>query len=136
MKKDLVVGALGYSVISLALAFPWHFTLFKELYRSLGIYNRAEPIIPLGIGTLLLQGAVMAWLYPKAYPRERSLASALTFCWLMGAYLFSVSTMANAAKINVAPLSTWFAVQAAFHFLQFTLTGLAFAWIYRERHVL
>lgn len=118
----------------MALAWPWHFTLFKELYHSFGIYNRAEVIVPLGIASMLLQGAVMAWLYPKTYPRERSLASALTFCWLMGVFLFSVSTLANAAKINVAPLSNWFAIQAAFHFLQFTLTGLAFAWIYRERH--
>ena len=52
----------------------------------------------------------------------------------MGAFLFSISTMANAAKIVVSPLSTWFAVQTAFHFIQFTLVGFAFSWIYRERH--
>lgn len=136
MNRKLFLGMLGYSVVTLGLAAPWHFIWFKNLYHSLGMYNRAEPIIPLGIASMLLQGAIMAWLYPRAYPQNRSLASALFFCWLMGAFLFSVSTMANAAKIAVSPLSTWFAVQTAFHFLQFTLVGLAFSWIYREPHAL
>lgn len=136
MNRNLFLGTLGYSVVTLGLAAPWHFMWFKDLYHSLGIYNRAEPIIALGITSMLLQGAIMAWLYPRAFPQNRSLVSALSFCWLMGAFLFSISTMANAAKIVVSPLSTWFAVQTAFHFLQFTLVGLAFSWIYREHHAL
>lgn len=135
MKKDFVLGTLGYSAVTLALAGPWHFMLFKELYRSLGIYNRAEMIIPLGIASMLIQGIVMAWLYPHICARkDRSTGTALKFCWAMGLFLFSVSTMANAAKINVSSLSSWFAVQAAFHFIQFTFAGFVFAWIHRNSH--
>lgn len=134
MKKDFILGTAGYSIVTLGLAGPWHLVFFKSLYHSLGIYNRAEMIIPLGIASMIAQGAVMAWLYPKAFPKNRSLGSALAFCWSMGAFLFSVSTMANAAKIEVAPLSTWFAIQTAFHFTQFTLVGVAYALIYRDPH--
>lgn len=134
MKRDFALGTLGYSVVTLGIAAPWHFVLFKELYHSLGIYNRAEPIIPLGITSMLIQGAIMAWLYPRACPHERSLRSAMTFCWAMGLFLFSVSTLANAAKINVSPMPSWFAVQAAFHFIQFTFVGFVFARIYRDSH--
>jgi hypothetical protein len=133
MKRDFILGVAGYSIATLALAAPWHFVFFKELYHGLGIYNRAEPIIPLGITSMLVQGAVMAWLYPKAYPR-RSAWNAMLFSWAMGLFLFSVSTMANAAKINVSSISSWLAVQAAFHFVQFTLAGLVFAWIRRDSH--
>ncbi len=132
MNKRFILGSMAYSVITLGLGAPWHFMLFKELYHSLGIYNRAEPIIPLGIASMLVQGFVMAWLYPKAFPQDRSSGKALAFCWTMGIFLFSVSTMANAAKINVTSIGTWFGIQAAFHFVQFTLVGLAFAWVYRE----
>lgn len=130
--KQFAYGTVGYSVVTLALAAPWHFKLFKELYDSLGIYDRAEPIIALGIATILVQGAVMSWLYPKAFPRERSLRTALAFCGAIGVFLFSVSTMANAAKMQVSSLPAWFAVQAAFHAIQFTLAGFVFAWAFRE----
>lgn len=130
--RTLALGTLGYGAVTFAVAAPWHFVVFERLYHSLGIYNRPQPSIPLGVASMLVQGAVMSWLYPKACPRERSLGGALAFCWAMGAFLYSVSTMANAAKMEVTSLSTWLTVQAAFHALQFTLVGLAFAWIYRS----
>ncbi len=37
--------------------------------------------------------------------------------------LFSVSTLANAAKIVVADLGTWLTIQTAFHALQFVVAG-------------
>lgn len=31
------------------------------------MYNRTEPIIPLGMLSMLVQGVVMAYLYPQCY---------------------------------------------------------------------
>jgi hypothetical protein len=55
----------------------------------------------------------------------------------MGLFMFSVSTLANAAKIHVASMSTWLMVQTAFHLIQFTAVGIGIGLIYgpasRER---
>ncbi|MBI5771221.1 MAG: DUF1761 domain-containing protein [Verrucomicrobia bacterium] len=120
-----VLAALAYVVVSFALAAPWHFVLFKDLYHSFGIYNRADPIIPLGLLSMIVQGAVMAALYPRWYRGGAPAVEGIKFGLLMGVFLFSVSTLANAAKIEVKGLGGFLAVQAVFHLLQFVAAGAA-----------
>jgi hypothetical protein len=121
MKTALAV--VSYTVVSFALAAPWHFALFKDLYHSFGIYNRADPIVPLGLLSMLIQGGVMAVLYPRWYRGGHPAAEGVKFGLLLGLFLFSVSTLANAAKMEVAGLGAFLAVQAAFHLLQFAAAG-------------
>lgn len=129
MKKSIQT-TLAYSVVTMLIAMPWHFVLFKDLYHSLGIYNRPEPIIPLGLLSMFIQGVVIALIYPRYYQSGSHYKAALKFSLLMGAFLFSVSTLANAAKIEVSPMSTWLVLQAAFHLIQYLACGLAIGFIY------
>ena len=46
MTRTLLLATFFYAAITLVLGMTWHFILFKDLYDSLGIYNRQEPIIP------------------------------------------------------------------------------------------
>lgn len=128
--KKTVLAALAYVLISFALAAPWHLVWFKRLYEDLGMYNRTEPIIALGVGSMVVQGVVMALLYPRQYQGGHPVVEGLRFGFLMGLFLFSISTMANAAKIRVAPMSVFFGVQAIFHALQFAATGVAIGLIF------
>ncbi len=41
----------------------WHFGLFKEHYESISIV-RKEPLMQLGMTTMILQGCVLAFLFP------------------------------------------------------------------------
>ncbi|MBL9138676.1 MAG: hypothetical protein JNK85_22595 [Verrucomicrobiales bacterium] len=126
----IVLAASAYVLISFALAAPWHLVWFKKLYDDLGMYNRAEPMIALGVGSMMVQGLVMALLYPRQYQGGHPVVEGLRFGLLMGLFLFSISTMANAAKIKVEPLSVFFGVQVLFHALQFAATGAAIGAIY------
>ena len=131
--KKLFFATLAYSVITMLIAVPWHFIWFKELYHDLGIYNRTEPIVPLGFLTMILQGVVMALVYPRFYHGGSHYKEAVKFSLLMGVFLYSVSTLANAAKIEVNPMSTWIGVQAAFHLIQFLAAGLALGFVYSRK---
>jgi hypothetical protein len=130
MNKKVVFAALGYLVVTFALGASWHFAFFPELYHGFGIYNRTEPIIPLGMLSMVPQGIVMAVIYPRWYRGEAPLVAGLKFGLLMGLFLFSVSTLANAAKINVNGLGTFILVQFAFHALQFAAAGAVFGLIF------
>ena len=56
----------AYVAITFALGFVWHLVVFKNLYHRLAIYTRLDdPIIPLGLLSMLIQGAVLAYLYPE-----------------------------------------------------------------------
>lgn len=130
MTKKFLFATLAYVVLTFAIAAPWHFILFKEVYEQLAIYNRAEPIIPLGLLSMFVQGAIIAYLYPYFGSEDAPIRSGLIFGGIMGLFLFSVSTLANAAKIEVSSLEVWLTVQSAFHLLQFAAAGAAIGWIY------
>ncbi len=131
--KKLVFATLAYAVVTMLIAAPWHFVLFKDLYHSFGIYNRVDTIVPLGFLTMLIQGIVMALIYPRYYKGGSHFKEATKFSLLMGLFLYSVSTLANAAKIEVSPMATWLGIQAAFHVLQFTACGLALGFVYSRK---
>ena len=130
MNKKILFASLGYLAVSFALGASWHFAFFPEMYHGFGIYNRTDPIIPLGMLSMVLQGVVMAVIYPRWYRGEAPLGAGLKFGLLMGLFLFSVSTIANAAKINVDGLGAFLLVQAAFHALQFGAAGAVFGVVF------
>ena len=136
MNRKSLIAILGYIVVTFALAYPWHFVWFKDLIHDLGIYNKEEPNFALGVASLLIQGAVMAYLYPFFKRAGGSgghyLKQGVKFGLLMGAFLFSVSTLANAAKIEVTSIPTWVLIQFCFHGLQFTLAGVVIGWASKE----
>jgi hypothetical protein len=133
MTKRLIYATLWYVVLSMVLGMVWHFLLFEELYNSLGIYNRTEPIIALGFASMIIQGLLMAYLYPFYSRNGSSIGKGIRFGLMMGLFLFSVSTLANAAKIEVASMSSWITVQLAFHAFQFIAAGAGIGFIYKAR---
>lgn len=56
----------------------------------------------------------------------------IKFSLLMEAVIFSVSTLANAAKIQVAPMGAWFFYQTGFHLLHGVIFGICLGLIYRK----
>jgi len=123
MRRGFWRAMLGYIIVSMVLAMPWHFVWFHDLYHQLGIYNRQEPIIPLGMLSMLIQGLILAYLYPFFYKTGHPIAQGIKYGLLMGLYMYSVSTLANAAKIMVASMPIWLGIQALFHTIQFVLAG-------------
>lgn len=123
VRRGFWKAMFGYSIITLALGMVWHFVWFRDLYHQLGIYNREQPIIPLGIFSMLIQGAILAYLYPFFYKGGHPVSQGIKYGLLMGLYMYSVSTLANAAKILVTSIPVWMGIQALFHGVQFVLAG-------------
>lgn len=122
---------LAYLVISFALGFVWHLKLFKELYKRLAIYSRLDdPIIPLGFLSMLIQGALLAYLYPLVARSGSPMLDGLKFGLLMGLFLASSAVLAEAAKQRVTSLPTWLAVESVYYLIQFSLVGIAIGLIY------
>ena len=128
--KKTIAAALGYMLISFPLAYSWHLVFFKNYYEAFGIYTRPQPIIPLGILSMLIQGPVLAYLYPRWRGNGPRLSSAIKFCLLMGLFYASGTVITVAAKSQMANLPFWFGLNFAFHFLQFSLTALVFAAVF------
>jgi hypothetical protein len=121
LKSALAV--LAYVVPSMLLAVPWHLHWFKQDYQDFGIYTRADPIIPLGLATMLIQGVVLAVIYPRWYRGGAPAAAGIRFGLLLGLFLYSVATLATLAKAEVSDPWRFILLSGVFHAIQFTVAG-------------
>jgi hypothetical protein len=124
---------LAYVVVTFAMGFIWHLVLFKQLYAKLAIYSRLDdPIIPLGLGAMLIQGAVLAYLYPLLARSGSVLVEGLRFGLVMGLFIASSAVLAEAAKQRVTSLPTWLIVESIYYAIQFSLCGVAIAFVHSK----
>ena len=124
------MATFSYVVLTMVVAYPWHMMWFHDLYIELGAYTRAEPSIPLGMLAMLVQGIVIAYLYPYYYRSGSPILNGIAFSLIMGLVVYSVMGFAMAAKIDINPISTYLAYNAVFQFIQYLVTGIALGIIY------
>jgi hypothetical protein len=60
------LGFAAYLLPSFPIAFVWHLVLFEQKYHALQIY-RDEPVIAFGLASMIIQGAIFSWLFPRVF---------------------------------------------------------------------
>ena len=129
--KKIVLGTLGYLLVTFPLAYVWHLVAFKSTYDSLGYITRDEPIVAFGFGAILLQGILLSVISPRLC-RGMSLAGgAFFFAIVVGLYHWTIHVLADAAKHKLSSLSIWFGIETLYLAIQFLLAGFLFAAINR-----
>ncbi|MBI4548687.1 MAG: DUF1761 domain-containing protein [Ignavibacteriae bacterium] len=128
--KKFWLAALGYIVITFIIAAFWHLVIFKDVYDQLGIFTRKEPIIPLGLASMILQGLVLSYLYPLFRRGNSPIKEGLKFGILMGIFMGSNAVLAEAGKQQVSSLSTWLLLEGVYYLLQFAIVGVVIGSIY------
>ena len=124
---------IAYFVITLGWAYRWHMIWFHDLYTSWGAFTRAEPIIPLGMLSMLIQGVVIGYLYPFYYKGEGNpILCGIKFNLIIGLMTYTVMGFATAAKFDIEPVSQFLLYHTIFQFIQFTLTGVALGLIFKK----
>ena len=128
--KKFVLAVIAYIIVTFAVAASWHLFFFKDLYDQLAIFSRKEPLIPLGIVSIVLQALILAYLYPALYKGGSPAKEGLKFGLLIGALMASIAVFAEAGKQNVSSLSTWLVFETAYYLLQYSLLGVIIGLIY------
>lgn len=122
--KRYVSAVLAYLVPTFALGFVWHLVLFQSYYDALAMYRR-DIIIPFGFLSMLIQAAVFAWLYEKAFAVRLGRLWSKAFAYgAVGAMLsWSFTTLAVAAKNVMASVPDYLLIETAFTIVQWTLVA-------------
>lgn len=128
--KKFIFATISYVALSMALAIPWHMIWFHDLYTEMGAFTRSNPVMPLGMLSMCIQGAVIAYLYPLFYRGGIPVIQGIKFSLLMGLVVYSVMGFTMAAKIDINPIPVFLAYSAMFQCIQFTVTGTALGLIY------
>lgn len=134
MRKPFVLALLAYLVPTFLTGFIWHLIAFHDSYARLNIY-RPDMVIPLGFGSMLIQGLLFAWAYPRLFDTKPSaFARSAMLCGAGYALLsWSFTTLAVAAKHPMTSVSDYMLIETAFTAVQFALVAPLMALAWRSR---
>jgi hypothetical protein len=127
------LGVAAYLLPTFPIGFVWHLILFAPAYHALQIY-RADPIIPFGLASMIIQALVFSWAFPRVFPAPRRsvVRDGLLYGMALGLLSWSFTTLAVAAKHPMASISDFFLLETAFTFTQFMIVGPLIALAHRN----
>lgn len=120
--KNLMIGATSYIVASFLIQALSHFVINSEHYASI-TFMRAEPLIYLGLLTMLIQGIVLTVLYLKWANNSFNIKQGLKFSLLIGLFFVSYLALVEPDKYSVINVPEWILVEGIAGLFQFTLFG-------------
>jgi hypothetical protein len=134
MNKSFWLAFAAYLIPTFPLGYFWHLTTFREQYERLAMY-REPVIIPLGLASMLVQGLIFAWVYPRVFSTARSnwLRSAAAFALVFGLLAWSFTTLPVAAKYRMTSVSSFMTLETCFTILQFAVVSPLIALAWRDR---
>lgn len=132
-KKPMTVAVtiLAYVVTTFAVQGTSHFAINADHYASITIM-RAEPIVPMGLTSMVIQGFIFAWLFPAFRRESRPILSGIAFSCTIGAFLASYIALGEAGKYAVPSIGSWIAVEVTAAAVQFVLFGLLLGLVHRR----
>ena len=127
------LGFAAYVVPTFPLAFFWHLVWFEGSYQALGVY-RADPIIPFGLASMLVQAVIFSALYPRVFAQTRGslLRNGLLYGAVIALLSWSFTTLAVAAKHPMTSIVSYLTLETAFTAVQFVIVGPLIALAYRN----
>jgi hypothetical protein len=125
----------AYLVPTFPLGYFWHLAIFQQQYHALQMY-RADVIIPMGLASMLIQGVLFAWMYPRLFSTARGqwLASAARFFALFALFAWTWAVLPVAAKYQMTSVARFMLLETAFTLVQFLVVAPLIALAYREGH--
>lgn len=127
----ILLGTFGYVVITFLTQGTSHFAINRAHYAAVASL-RPEPIFALGVASMLIQGAILSYLYPIFCRGASSWNKGAAYGILIGAFFVSYPALAEPGKYLVPSIPSWIAVEGMVGLIQFGLFGLLIAAIHRQ----
>lgn len=124
------LAVLAYVLPTFPLGYVWHLKTFAPVYHRLEIY-RADMIFPLGLASMIVQGLVFAWIYPRLFDTADWTGSALKFFLIFGTLSWSFQVLPVAAKNRMSSVPAFLAVETGFTLVHFAVVSVLIALVYR-----
>jgi hypothetical protein len=91
----VVLTIVAYALTTFAVQGTSHFAINAEHYAGISLM-RAQPIVPMGLASMVIQGAIFALLFPTFNHGRRPVRNGLMFSWALGGFLASYIVLGEA----------------------------------------
>lgn len=129
--STIVLTVVAYMISTFAVQGASHFAVNADHYAAITIM-RAEPIVPMGLLSMVIQGLVFAYLFPVFNRGLNSIKDGVLFSWTIGAFLASYIALGEAGKYAIPSISSWIAVELSAAAVQFTVFGVLLGLLHRR----
>lgn len=133
--RPFLLGTAAYTSVTFVWAVVWHIVFFKDQYQSFG-YFTGEPSFILGFVTILMQGAILSWLYPMTMFRDSRGMSGLRFSLVVGLFFWTSHVLAFVAKQEIINAGLFMVMESFYLLIQFAAYGLLIGLIYSRHNTL
>ena len=130
--KRRILAALAYILPTFPLGYVWHLVVFADYYAKLEVY-RDDIVIPLGIGSMLIQGIVCSIIYERMFAGEPITRGALKFAALVCPLAWSLMVLAVSAKHRMSSISGFLLIETAFMLVHYAIVSPLIAAVYSRR---
>jgi len=127
----VALTVLAYVLVTFGVQGASHFALFADHFAAIPIM-RAEPVIAMGVGSMLIQGTLFALLFPTFQHGSNAVWDGVKFSWALGGFLASYIVLGEAGKYAIPSIPSWIAVEGSVAFVQYTLFGVLLGLIHRR----
>lgn len=129
MSLPFLLAFLAYVLPTFPLGYFWHLGRFARAYEELDMY-RPNVIIPMGLASMVVQGAIFAWIYPRLFDTAPAayVQSTLGFFAMAGVLAWSFVVLPVAAKYRMTDTARFFRLETTFTLIQFAIAAPLIAW--------
>jgi hypothetical protein len=127
----VLLTVLAYIVVTFGVQGTSHFVINAGHYAAIPIM-RTEPVVAMGITSMIIQGLLFAWLFPIFNRTGSSVKNGLLFSWAIGVFLSSYIVLGEAGKYAIPSIPSWVVVETSSSFVQFTVFGAILGWLHRR----
>jgi hypothetical protein len=131
MKRRLL-GTLAYMLPTFPLGYFWHLVTFDDYYKSLEVY-RENILVPLGIGSMIIQGFIWSVIYEQLLSGESIARGAVRFAALAFPIAWSFMVLAVGAKHPMTSVGGYLVIETAFLAVQYAVVSPLIAAVYADQ---
>jgi hypothetical protein len=131
MKRRLL-GTLAYMLPTFPLGYFWHLVIFDDYYKSLEVY-RENILVPLGIGSMIIQGYIWSLIYEHLFAGESIPRGAVRFAAIALPIAWSFMVLAVGAKHPMKWVGGYMLIETAFLVLQYAVVSPLIAAVYADQ---
>jgi len=121
--KKMVLGTTAYVLVSFIVQAASHFAINQSHYASIP-FIRQEPILWMGVLTLVIQGAILSHLYTYYAKGDSTIKKGWMFGLMAGLILLLYIALVEPSKYEVPSVSSWIVVEGIAGFVQFSVFGI------------
>ena len=131
----VVLTVTAYVLTTFGVQGTSHFVINASHYANIPIM-RTEPLVPMGLASMVVQGLIFAWLFPTFNRGGPTIRNGVVFSCTLGGFLASYIVLGEAGKYAIPSIGSWIAVEGSAALVQYVVFGLVLGLLHRRSNTL